>query len=321
MNRNTPQLSVLVCTRNRPRDLARCVESILGNRFESFELLVVDQSDGDETARHLDSLADPRIRHLPSPEKGLSRARNLAITSAMADIVVFTDDDCICDPEWLEAIADEFQRFPDMSGLFGRVLPWGDRSADGLFCHCLIDVPVENSVAEPVPPHKHLGHGNNMAFRKDVFRTVGLYNPRMGAGTRLKSGEDTDLTYRALRQHLRLKYSPLPLVYHNNWNTFAQADRMDLGYVLGFVAVFGKFSLYGDRVARRCLRERLGELVLDLRSSLKVRDWKRLGRVIHKLVFFGAGLGPALYFRLRGDCTWEDASPSTRSKVAASQQN
>ncbi len=50
-----------------------------------------------------------------------------------------------------------------------------------------------------------------------------------------------------------MKYSPVPLVYHNKWNDLDAADRLDLGYVMGFVMVFGKFFLRGDRVAGRCL--------------------------------------------------------------------
>jgi glycosyltransferase involved in cell wall biosynthesis len=299
-----PAISILVCTRNRPTDLRRCLESILANDFTNYELVVIDQSDDGTTAEYLGGLADSRLRWIPTPTRGLARARNLALRHARSDIVAFTDDDCICDRDWIGALVAEFGEQPQIGGLFGRVLPWGDRYAEGMFCHCLIADEAERTVAEPAPPHDHLGHGNNMAFRRNLFRRIGLYNPSMGAGTRLKSGEDTDLTYRALRAGLTMKYSPKPLVYHNNWNTFEQADRLDLGYVLGFVMVFGKFALAGDRVARRCLRERLGELKNDLLDSARQRDWRRGWRVCLKVAWYLAGFGPAVYFRLRGDLPW-----------------
>ena len=40
----TPTLSVLICTRNRPDKLKRAVDSVLSNSFTDFELIVVDQS-------------------------------------------------------------------------------------------------------------------------------------------------------------------------------------------------------------------------------------------------------------------------------------
>jgi len=301
-----PTISILVCTRNRPEDLRRCLDSILANSFTGYELLVVDQSDDEATADYLGGLTDPRLRWLPTESRGLARARNIAIRNAQAELLAFTDDDCICDAGWIGSMVGEFDDNPRMDGLFGRVLPWGDRQAEGYFCHCLITDESERTVSGPVPPHNHLGHGNNMAFRKDVFRKVGLYNPAMGAGTRLKSGEDTDLTYRALRANLVMKYSPRPLVYHNNWKTFRQADRLDLGYVLGFVMVFGKFALAGDRVARRCLRERLGELRDDLAGSIRGGEWRRFGRIWLKVAYYLAGFAPALYFRLKGDPPWPE---------------
>lgn len=299
-----PIISILVCTRNRPEDLRRCLDSIFANVFTDYELLVVDQSDDDAIADYLGGLSDPRLRWIPTDSRGLARARNIAIHRARADLLAFTDDDCICDADWIGSMVSEFDTDSHPDGLFGRVLPWGDRLAEGLFCHCLIADETERTVSGPVPPHNHLGHGNNMAFRKEVFRKVGLYNPAMGAGTRLKSGEDTDLTYRALRANLVMKYSPRPLVYHNNWKTFRQADRLDLGYVLGFVMVFGKFALAGDRVAGRCLRERLGELRDDLMASARGGEWGRCCRIWLKVAYYMAGFAPAIYFRLKGDLPW-----------------
>lgn len=301
-----PEISLLLCTRNRPRDVQRCVPTILENSFTNYELLIVDQSDGEDTFQYLQSLGDPRIRIIRTETRGLARARNIAIRNARTSIVAFTDDDCICDREWVGNLVQQFRENPDISGLFGKVLAWGDRFGEGMFCHCLIPDDNERVVNRTVPPHKYLGHGNNMAFRIDLYRQVGLYNPAMGAGTRLKSGEDTDLTFRALRRGCAIKYSPAPLVYHNNWITLDTASRMDLGYVLGFVMVFGKFALCGDPVAIQCLRERLGELVFkDLKESRQYRDWKRYRKTLHKIGYYFLGFFPALYFRLKGDLRWE----------------
>lgn len=306
---SVPAISVLVCTRNRPEDLENCVSTILANRFRDFELIVVDQGDGDDVGRYLASLTDDRIRHIPTRTRGLARARNIALHSARAELVAFTDDDCFIDPDWIGSIVEEFQANPEVAGLFGRVLPYGDHFSEGLFCHCLIDNPEPGCISSPAPPHKHLGHGNNMSFRKDLFRKVGLYNPEMGAGTRMKSGEDTDLTYRALRQGFCLKYSPVPLVYHNNWKDLDSADRLDLGYVYGFVMVFGKFALLGDRVARNCLRERLGGLVQDVRDCWRYRNRRKFFNTLKKFVHYAMGIVPAIRFRIKGDLPWETPDP------------
>ena len=309
-----PAISVLVCTRNRPADLETCVKTIIASKFHEFELLVVDQGDGPEAGLFLSSLHDPRVRHLPTTTRGLSRARNIGIVESRAPLILFTDDDCLCDEDWVGEVVRLFAEHPEVEGVYGRVLPYGDRAKEGLFCHCLIDDPNERLVRGRVPPHNNLGHGNNMAFRRSLFETVGVYHVRMGAGTRLKSGEDTDLSYRALRRGLTVLYSPAPLVHHNNWNTMAQAGRMDYGYVLGFTAIFGKFSLMGDGVAFRCLRERFGELITDARESVHWKNWRRLGQTFRKMLLFFPGFAAAVYFRLSGDPRYP-GTPSARERV------
>lgn len=301
-----PRISILVCTRNRPADVRRCVPTILENRFTDFELVVVDQGDTSETSDYVAGLGDPRVKVVPTPTRGLSRARNIALLHSSAPVAAFTDDDCICDPDWVGSLIGLFDANPRVSGVYGRVKPHGDRFGEGMFCHCLIDDPDERFVSGSVPPHAHLGHGNNMAFRLSVFRDVGLYNPQMGAGTRLKAGEDTDLTYRLLRAGHALMYSPRPLVYHNNWNTLAQAGRMDYGYVRGFVAVFGKYALMEDPVAWKCLRIRVRELAHDLRESVKWSSWRRFFQTLYKFWFFAVGACAAVHFRDMGDPPWPE---------------
>lgn len=305
MSTASPEISILVCTRNRLADVRRCVPTILANRFDNYELLVVDQSDGDDTFHYLKTILDPRLRIISTPTRGLARSRNLAISLARAPLVAFTDDDCLVDPDWIGQLVGQFREDSRLHGVFGRVLPYGDRYAEGMFCHCLISDENERVVCQTVPPHQYLGHGNNMAFKVALYRQIGLYNTSMGAGTRLKAGEDTDLTFRALRKGLCLKYSPRPLVYHNNWMTLQRAAKLDLGYVLGFVMVFTKFAVRGDRIAIKCLRERLGELLFkDLGESIQYKDWKRYRQTWHKVLYYFLGFGPALYIILKGDRRW-----------------
>jgi len=79
-----PAISILVCTRNRFDVFRACVESILKNRFTDYELVLVDQSDGNESARFISSLVDDRIVFISTETRGLSRSRNLAILKSRA---------------------------------------------------------------------------------------------------------------------------------------------------------------------------------------------------------------------------------------------
>jgi hypothetical protein len=69
--------------------------------------------------------------------------------------------------------------------------------------------------------------GANMAFRREVFDRVGLFDARRGMhGTRRYGGEDTELVARALAAGCRAVYDPAVVVWHR-----IGRDRMRLGYL------------------------------------------------------------------------------------------
>jgi glycosyltransferase involved in cell wall biosynthesis len=241
-------VSVLLCTRNRPAKLHRAVDSILANLYRDFELVVVDQSTDEASRAKVESFVDPRIVYIQTDTVGLSRARNIAIRAARSSIIVFTDDDCVCDSEWLSSIVAEYRRDRSVMGVFGRVVAYGD-PVPGMFCPCLIEALDRRVVDTPVVPQRALGAGNNMSFKKDVFHQVGLFIESLGAGTRMKSGEDTEFVYRALRQRMKFVYAPDALVHHDNWSSEAQYPALARSYILGGAAVFTKFALHMDAIA------------------------------------------------------------------------
>lgn len=243
-----PRLSVLLCTRNRAEKAKRAVASILDNSFRDFELIVVDQSTDEKTKMAIDSFDDARIRYIRLSIVGLSKSRNIAIRASRSETIVFTDDDCICDKEWLASIVAEYKRDSSIMGVIGRVVAYGGKRED-MFCPAIIDSRERKLVDRPVIPAYVLGGGNNMSFKKDVFREIGLFIETLGAGTWMKAGEDTEFFYRALRKHTKLVYSPRPLVHHDNWLSREQFAVLMQDSILGGTAVFTKFSLKMDRTA------------------------------------------------------------------------
>ncbi len=127
----TPNISVLVSTRNRPEQVATCVRHVLANSDVDFELIVVDQSPGEQcewTRRAVGS--DVRVRWIESSTQGLSISRNVGLSFARAPLIVFTDDDCEVPTSWLASIQREFQADERIDMLFGAVaLPAGTGAA------------------------------------------------------------------------------------------------------------------------------------------------------------------------------------------------
>lgn len=253
---------MLICTRNRPAKLKRAVESVLANGFGDFELIVVDQSTDRATRDALAAIADRRLRYIATDTVGVALSRNIAIREAAADLVTFTDDDCVCDSGWLDAIRDEFRADQAALGVYGRVVPYGRQSEGGWDCLAvagnLVCPAINQSTARlvvdgPALPHLALGGGNNMSFRKKVFARLGLFNEMLGPGSRIGTGEDTELSYRLLAHRCRLVYSPAPLVEHDNWLDQGQFATMMKVSMRVQAAVFLAYALRGDGFATRHL--------------------------------------------------------------------
>jgi glycosyltransferase involved in cell wall biosynthesis len=253
-----PCLSVLICTRNRAQKAQRAVTSVLANSFRGFELIVVDQSTDNATREAVAAIRDERVRYIPTNTVGVAISRNIAIRSAAADIVVFTDDDCVCDRHWLQAIVDEFAADPAAVGVYGRVVPYGRAGsstwdglseADGMICPALMQARKRLVIDRPAIPHLVLGGGNNMSFRKKAFLRVGLFNEMLGPGSRIGTGEDTEFSYRLMFRHCRLIYSPEPVVEHDNWMEMAQFVRHMQVAMRVQAAVFTAYALRFDRLS------------------------------------------------------------------------
>lgn len=97
-----PRLSVIVPTFERPELLEKAWQSLRGQTFEDFEILIVDDASRDGTPAKVAELAarDPRTRGLRLPRNaGPGAARNAAIAACRGELVALLDDDDLAAPE------------------------------------------------------------------------------------------------------------------------------------------------------------------------------------------------------------------------------
>jgi len=99
---STPSVSVIIPTYNRATLLPRALRSVLAQTHPDFEVLVVDSGSTDDTSLLVGQFADERIRWLRLRTRGVSVARNVAISEARGDWVSFLDDDNEWFPTYLE---------------------------------------------------------------------------------------------------------------------------------------------------------------------------------------------------------------------------
>ncbi len=248
------RVSVIIPTRDRPDDLARCLPTILANEYLDFEVLVVDQSTNDASQRVVAALADPRLRYHRQSATGKSRALNYALAEAGGDILAFTDDDCTVSPDWLGRAVAALAEEPEVGLVFGTLaavahdpreafvpafLPLGYRRLQGGFARVRCDGVV----------------GANMVVRRAVFERLGGFDECLGPGSRFRSAMDLDFAYRALRAGFSLVQDPANVVVHWGRRDFADGSgrRLIRNYYYGHGARLAKHLRCADPLAAYAL--------------------------------------------------------------------
>ncbi|WP_319405982.1 glycosyltransferase [uncultured Desulfosarcina sp.] len=243
--------SIIICTFNGSKRLPLSLESIkrlVVPEKSTGELIVVDNNSTDRTRSVVESFGPDMpfpVRYCFEPLQGLSYARNTGIKQAAGEVVVFTDDDCIVEPNWIVEILTEFRNDPDLMVLGGRVELYNKK-----------DKPVtlrrlneKRSFSSAIQTFTLLP-GCNMAFRKVVSDTIGLFDVNYGAGRKIPSAEDSDFFYRAYGKGYKMAYFPNILIYHNHGRrTDMQVDKLTRGYVIGQGAFYCKHIFKGDFTA------------------------------------------------------------------------
>ena len=97
-SRIEPAVSVVIPTYNRALLLGRSIRSVLGQSYEDFEVVVIDDGSTDGTAEVVAGFRDRRIMYVPlARNTGAAAARNVGIRMARGKFLAFQDSD----DEWL----------------------------------------------------------------------------------------------------------------------------------------------------------------------------------------------------------------------------
>jgi glycosyltransferase involved in cell wall biosynthesis len=117
-------VSIILSSVNGGEALFRCLESILNQTYplSKVELIVVDYKYDKATARSLeegDYSSFCVLKYLPLLRKGSAAAKNIGISNALSGLLVFIDDDCIVDCDWLKWIAGAHSAHPDKDVIAG----------------------------------------------------------------------------------------------------------------------------------------------------------------------------------------------------------
>jgi len=165
-----PLVTAIIPTFNRASIVGRAIRSVLGQTFQGWELLVVDDASTDDTERVVRSFPDRRIRYIRHEQnRRVSAARNTGIRSAQGEYVSFLDDD----DEWLpEKLAMEVEVFRNSDPEVGLVYT-GKTVFDEHGQVLQLRMPTESGWVYDAMLDRHfIGSPSRVTVRKQVLDRV-----------------------------------------------------------------------------------------------------------------------------------------------------
>lgn len=242
-----PLVSAIIAVYNGEGCVARAIDSVLAQQFESFELIVVDDASRDATPRVLAGYGD-RIRVIRRKRnRGLAAARNRAVDRANGAFVAFLDADDVWLAGRLAKTVAALQSYPTTTLAFSDAVPVGNDGAR------LAPTYLHPGMARPPMLEDLLKEGwwpilpSTVTIHRWAFNRVGGFAEEYKGAAGF---EDTELWF-LLRELGDFAFVPEPLVNYRLAPIVERMRKYAPGFGLFAARVSKRYGEAGDRLARR----------------------------------------------------------------------
>lgn len=225
---SAPFVSVIVPVYNDARRLEACLAALAAQSYpaERFEVIVADNGSTDDVAGVVARHVRTRIVRETCP--GSYAARNRAAAASRAEVLAFTDADCLPRSDWLERGVMALQAAGSSAAVGGAV-------------HLFAQNPEHPSWVETYelalafPQHRyvrdqHFAVTANLLVGRAAWQRTGPFDAE------LRSGGDQEWGQRAHSRGVRLVYAPEAIVEHPARRSWSELSRKRARLVQGAIA-------------------------------------------------------------------------------------
>ena len=197
----SPTISVIIPLYNKEREIEGTIRSVLAQRLQPLEIVVVDDGSTDRSAALVEAIPSPLIRLVRQPNAGECAARNRAIAEARGELLALLDADDEWEEGFLEEVAALYREFPGC-GIYStafRVV-----SHDGIFP---APTPTRRGIVDNFfrdSAHRYVSIPSASAIPREVIDRVGGFPDGM------KMGGDLYMWIKIARRY-PVCFSPQPL--------------------------------------------------------------------------------------------------------------
>jgi GT2 family glycosyltransferase len=205
----TRLVSIIIPTFNGAARIGNCLDALLKQAGQDAEILVVNDGSTDNTAEVVGSYSGVLL--ISQANAGPAAARNRGAVEARRTIILFTDDDCVPTPDWLEAMLEPFAD-PEVVGVKGV---YGTRQTSLAARFVQIEYEDKYRVMAGFAYIDFIDT-YSAAFRRERFLEMTGYDTSFPVAC----AEDIELSYRMSARGWKMKFAPGAIVYHTHPGTF-----------------------------------------------------------------------------------------------------
>jgi cellulose synthase/poly-beta-1,6-N-acetylglucosamine synthase-like glycosyltransferase len=172
--------------------------------------------------------------------EGVAAARNTAIKEARGEIILFLDQDCVPQNDWLYNMICSFLKNKGVCGVGGKIIPLPNRGLVNEYFNFV------NHLEKPIVDRKNgeivtIITGNS-GFRREALNAIGGFDQNI-FDLSSHGGEDVDITYRLKLSNYHVIYEPSAVVFHEYPNKFSD--------------IFFKYANYGRGMRLFCIARKV----------------------------------------------------------------
>ena len=266
-----PSVSIIIPSYNRDKMIGITLESFVNQDYpqDRFEIIVADNHSTDDTkavVMEWQKKSPVSIRYIYEERQGVHFARNSAAKKAKGDILYFTDDDMIAEPDLLSELVKVFEMDPLVGTATGRVFPkWEIQPPDWVLQLCYNGwLSIFDTLGDGI----HIDETDfgvyscHQAIRKEALFKAGGFNPESTYTDYVGDGE-TGLSIKLKDIGYKFGYNGKSIIHH-----MIPASRMTQDYLNKRLANQGSADCYTEYKKHRFSSEELADRVQSYVSSL-----------------------------------------------------
>ena len=193
------KFSLIIGTLNRLESLKICLNSIFKQTYSDYEIIIIDQSENDDTEKYIGSIKCDNIVYRHVEFRGLSRARNQALKLAKGEYFCLIDDDACYKNDYLQNASNNCGYDKILSGYIYDT----EKNADY--------VSYKNKNKKHKMSLREIMRtcpSASLVFPMDLINKCGYFDERFGVGAEFGAGEETDLLLRGIANGFGVEFVP-----------------------------------------------------------------------------------------------------------------